>query len=76
MSVAIGSAQQRGDLLFAATHVSIIGLLCRYLWPAHSGETMHALTQLGTIAFAYLLRQALRWRFERQRGQLTAAQPG
>ena len=76
MPVAMESAHYRGDLLFAATHASFIGVLCRYLWPTHGGETMHTLTQLGTIAFAYLLRQALRWRFERQRGRLTATQPG
>ena len=52
-------------LLFAATHASFVGLLARNLLPALAGEKMHALTQLGTIAFAYGLRQWLGDRFNR-----------
>ena len=51
-------------LLFAATHASFVGLVLRHLVPAWEGEVLHALTQLGTIAFAYGLRQALGWRYE------------
>jgi hypothetical protein len=50
-------------LLFAATHASFIGLVARNLFPALAGERMHALTQLGTIAFAYGLRQWLGRRY-------------
>ena len=51
------------SLLFAATHASFIGLLARNFAPGLAGEAMHALTQLGTIAFAYGLRQWLGRRF-------------
>ena len=51
------------SLLFAATHASFIGLLARNLAPGLAGEAMHPLTQLGTIAFAYGLRQWLGRRF-------------
>lgn len=50
-------------LLFAATHASFIGLVMRHLLPEYDGEAMHALTQLGTIAFAYVLRQWMGWRW-------------
>jgi hypothetical protein len=50
-------------LLFAATHASFIGLLARHALPGLSGEVMHGLTQLGTIAFAYGFRQWLGWRY-------------
>ena len=50
-------------LLFAATHASFVGLLARALMPQVAGETMHAMTQLGTIAFAYGLRQWLGCRY-------------
>lgn len=46
-------------LLFAATHASFMGLVARTFWPSLAGDTMHAATQLGTIAFAYCLRQWL-----------------
>jgi len=51
-------------LLFAATHASFVGLLARTLWPGLSGEPMHALTQIGTIAFAYGFRQWLGVRYD------------
>ena len=51
------------SLLFAATHASFIGLLARHLMPDYAGHAMHALTQLGTIAFAYFLRQWLGRRY-------------
>ncbi len=50
-------------LLFAATHASFVGLVLRTLRPEWDGAVLHAMTQLGTIAFAYLLRQALGWRY-------------
>ncbi|MEZ5668083.1 MAG: hypothetical protein R3F55_11740 [Alphaproteobacteria bacterium] len=51
-------------LLFAATHASFVGLVFRTLLPAQDGRAMHALTQLGTIALAYLLRQWMGRRFQ------------
>ena len=51
------------SLLFAATHASFVGLLARNLVPGLAGEAMHAMTQIGTIAFAYGLRQWLGHRF-------------
>jgi hypothetical protein len=50
-------------LLFAATHASFIGLAARTLFPEQAGQEMHAATQLGTIAFAYGLRQWLGRRY-------------
>ncbi|SRR5579871_754410 len=58
-------------LLFAATHASFVGLLMRSAVPDHAGESMHALTQLGTIAFAYGLRQWLGRRY----GYLSEREP-
>ena len=62
-------------LLFAATHASFIGLVARQLFPALAGEAMHDLTQLGTIAFAYCLRQWLGHRHGAglPAGEMTAA---
>jgi len=51
------------SLLFAATHASFLGLTLRTLFPEQAGETMHAFSQLGTIAFAWGLRQWLGWRY-------------
>jgi hypothetical protein len=50
-------------LLFAATHASFVGLLARTLLPGLAGDELHAATQLGTIAFAYGLRQWLGRRY-------------
>lgn len=44
-------------LLFAATHASFIGLVLERVVPGWAGDTLHAATQVGTVAFAYLLRQ-------------------
>lgn len=44
------------SLLFAATHASFVGIVARTLLPAFAGETMHIVTQLGTISFAFALR--------------------
>jgi hypothetical protein len=57
-------------LLFAATHASFVGLLARNLAPELAGEAMHAMTQIGTIAFAYGFRQ---WLGMRYAGRLAAA---
>ena len=46
-------------LLLAAVHASFVSLLLRTALPESSGETVHALAQLGTIAFAYGFRQWL-----------------
>lgn len=51
-------------LLFAATHASFVGLVFEWLWPAWRGDELHAMTQLGTIVVAYLLRQWLGWRYQ------------
>jgi hypothetical protein len=61
-------------LLFAATHASFIGLIARHGLPGLTGEVMHGLTQLGTIAFAYGFRQWLGWRYS-QFGAAAAAPP-
>jgi hypothetical protein len=50
-------------LLFAATHASFIGIALRTLAPSIAGETLHVMTQLGTIAFAFGLRQVLDLRY-------------
>jgi hypothetical protein len=50
-------------LLFAATHASFVGLVARTLMPGLAGQEMHALTQLGVIAFAFGLRQWLGRRY-------------
>ena len=59
------------SLLFAATHASFIGLPC-----AHCGRRrrarVHALTQIGTIALAYGLRQWLGRRYQRLAGPAPA----
>lgn len=54
-------------LLFAATHASFVGLLLRVTLPQYDGRVMHASAQLGTIAFAYLLRQWMARRYQRRR---------
>ena len=59
-------------LLFAATHASFVSLIARHGLPGLAGEVMHALTQLGTIAFAYGFRQWLGWHYG-QFGRDTAA---
>jgi hypothetical protein len=51
------------SLLFAATHASFVGLLARNLAPGFAGEAMHAMAQIGMLAFAYGLRQWLGRRF-------------
>ena len=63
-------------LLFAATHASFVGLLARSLLPGLAGEAMHGLTQLGTIAFAYGLRQWLGRRYAGLAGPPAAAPAG
>jgi len=64
-------------LLFAATHASFIGLLARSFLPQLAGETMHALTQLGALTFAYGLRQWLGQRYGHLAGpdHATVAEP-
>ena len=54
------------SLLFAATHASFVGLVFRTLRPSWDGDILHALTQLGVIASAFLLRQWLGYRYQRR----------
>ena len=44
------------SLLFAATHASFVGIVAERLLPSLAGETMHIVTQIGTISFAFGLR--------------------
>jgi hypothetical protein len=60
------------SLLFAATHASFVGVVGRTLFPAWAGETMHTATQLGTIAFAFVLRHWLVHRYVPQRVEARA----
>ena len=50
-------------LLFAASHAAFITLLARVAMGDAYNETVHGLTQIGTLAFAYGLRQWLGWRY-------------
>lgn len=52
------------SLLFAATHASFVGLVFRTIRPSWDGDVLHALTQLGVIASAFLLRQWLGYRYQ------------
>ena len=61
-------------LLLAATHAAFLGRVMRTAFPQLAGRSLHAFTEIGTIAFAYLLRPALARRYERG-GRLPAALP-
>ena len=55
------------SLLFAATHASLVGIVAKNLLPTLAGETMHTVTQLGTIGFAFALRFWLARRYAQSR---------
>ena len=50
-------------LLFAASHAAFVTFLARIVLRDAYDETVHGLTQIGTLAFAYGLRQWFGWRY-------------